>query len=304
MGDPQSASERTVVIGFDGSEQGLDALALGGLFADCFHATPVIASVLPFPPDLLSSEEQERFLGFETDEHFAVARERLSPRDSRDRVVVGSSAAKGLYELAGEEGAIAIVVGSTHRGPLGRVLPGAVGANLLQGAPCAVAVAPRGYTDRDRRSVGRVVVGFDGSAEASAALQIAAGIARQSQGTLILTTAVEPPHSYGWGEALAALAEGDIRTREQTRKQQILERGLEDVPDGVEVEDRLVDGEVADVLSGAAKDADLLVVGSRSYGPVARTFLGSASRALVERAQCPVLVVPRAGLDGARSLAG
>jgi len=38
---------------------------------------------------------------------------------------------------------------------------------------------------------------------------------------------------------------------------------------------------------------DLLMVGSRSYGPFARTLLGSVSSTLIHTAPCPVLVVPR-----------
>ena len=114
---------------------------------------------------------------------------------------------------------------------------------------------------------------------------------------MTVVTVVAPP-GYGWGEALAVLSEGELRTREQVEKREILDRGLQRIPDGVPVEARLVNGEVADVLADAATDADLLLVGSLSYGPVRRTLLGSSSAQVMHRAECPVMVLPRGGEDG------
>jgi nucleotide-binding universal stress UspA family protein len=46
-------------------------------------------------------------------------------------------------------------------------------------------------------------------------------------------------------------------------------------------------------LGQAGRELDLLIVGSRSSGPISRTFHGSVSRYLVRHATCPLLVVPR-----------
>ena len=56
-----------------------------------------------------------------------------------------SSPARGLHDTAMSEQANLIVVGSTHHGPLGRVLLGSVGERLLADAPCAVAIALPGF---------------------------------------------------------------------------------------------------------------------------------------------------------------
>ena len=61
------------------------------------------------------------------------------------RAVPCTSVTRGLQQVAEEEDALAIVVGPSHRGALGQVVPGSVGERLLHGAPCPVAVAPRGY---------------------------------------------------------------------------------------------------------------------------------------------------------------
>jgi nucleotide-binding universal stress UspA family protein len=38
---------------------------------------------------------------------------------------------------------------------------------------------------------------------------------------------------------------------------------------------------------------DLLVLGSRGFGPVMRLLIGSVSSRVIREAPCPVLVVPR-----------
>jgi nucleotide-binding universal stress UspA family protein len=55
----------------------------------------------------------------------------------------------------------------------------------------------------------------------------------------------------------------------------------------------LDDGDPAARLAEASSELDLRVVGSRRYGPVRRALLGSVSMRLVNRAACPVLIVPR-----------
>ena len=63
--------------------------------------------------------------------------------------------------------------------------------------------------------------------------------------------------------------------------------------DGVDTEPQLLHGEPAEALSEAAGDLDLLVLGSRGYGPVKGTVLGSVSARVMAAAPTPVLVVPR-----------
>jgi nucleotide-binding universal stress UspA family protein len=63
---------------------------------------------------------------------------------------------------------------------------------------------------------------------------------------------------------------------------------------GVAAEPQVVIGEPARALADAAEFADLLVLGSRRWGPISRLALGSTSEAVVRRATGPVLVLPRA----------
>ncbi|MGZ5314181.1 MAG: universal stress protein, partial [Solirubrobacterales bacterium] len=63
----------------------------------------------------------------------------------------------------------------------------------------------------------------------------------------------------------------------------------------------LKEGDPAATLSEQGAELDLIVIGSRGYGPVRAALLGAVSAQLVRTAPCPVLVTPRAsgGADGA-----
>ena len=66
--------------------------------------------------------------------------------------------------------------------------------------------------------------------------------------------------------------------------------GSGDEAAGVEVRELVGEGPPAKVLLESAKDADLLVIGSRGRGGFASAVLGSVSLACVLHARCPVLV--------------
>jgi nucleotide-binding universal stress UspA family protein len=73
------------------------------------------------------------------------------PRVAVATTVVASarSPARALHDLAEHHEASLFVLGSSRRGLVGRVLPGAVTDRLLHGAPCPVAVAPGGFSFDD-----------------------------------------------------------------------------------------------------------------------------------------------------------
>jgi nucleotide-binding universal stress UspA family protein len=54
----------------------------------------------------------------------------------------------------------------------------------------------------------------------------------------------------------------------------------------------VIEGRPADVLAGAARGADLLVLGSHGHSRVRHTVLGSVSEDCIRKAACPVVVVP------------
>lgn len=295
--DPITPGARTILIGIEDTAEGRDALALGALLAAALNAQPLVAMVLPYPRHLMNHQDLEHALAHDSHALFALARDQLSAQGVRTEALAETSPAAALYQLAEEEGAIAVVVGSTHRGVLGRVYPGSVGGNLLHGSPCAVVVAPRGYAESEEHLLSTVGVAFDGSPESFVALESAIGLARRLHASLRLITAIGPP-GYGYGEAFSVLSAGEIHTARQLEARKNLDLGLERVPDGLPVDDCLINGEAAEAIVEASQGLDLLLLGSRGYGPVRRTLLGSVATGVTNSAPCPVLVLPRAaGMD-------
>ena len=286
-----------VVIAHDGSERGDDAVALGREITGILGATPLVITVLRGPADLAAEPESDRAAEAAAAEVLNAASAQLDGLSPETCWRVSRSPAEAIYELAENERAVAIVVGASHRSPVGRAIPGSVGSALLSGAPCSVAVAPRGFADDDDRSLRRIAVAFDGSPEAWAALETAIGIAERVGGGLSVLTVAEAPH-YGYATTLSIFTDQDIESSEEKEKRRLLELAKRRIPEGLPCEMRLLRGAAGPVLAEAADGFDLMVLGSRGYGPLRRIILGSTAARFVGSAPCPVLVLPRAiGMD-------
>ena len=66
-----------------------------------------------------------------------------------------------------------------------------------------------------------------------------------------------------------------------------------DASDGGAPEGRFLEGSAAEVLAGESTELDLLVTGSRRYGPRTAVLLGGTTHSLMRSAACPGLIVPR-----------
>jgi len=209
-----------------------------------------------------------------------------------------------LAELARSEGADLVVLGSTHRGPVGRIVPGATVGHLLAKAPCGVAIAPPGFgrppdgdlgwhpLSGDAEDVGmRVVgVGFDGSPAAHQALDNAAELA-VANGAALRVYAVarryaHPPAADTSGHVAGIPTEAEV-LREQ------LHEAVAYLPREARALPVFLRGIPAVELIGAVElGVDLLVLGSRPRGPVRRALHNSVSNAVLMEASCPVLIAP------------
>lgn len=205
--------------------------------------------------------------------------------------VADPSPARALQRVAADRGAGLIVIGSAHHGRLGRVRAGDVGRGVLQAAPCPVAVAPVGF-DQHRGELLRVAVGFDDSPEAQAALDLAAAWTQEHRLTVVALSAWDLPAVQFTGTADTALV-GRLADEEPVHITEMVRRAVSRLP---EAEIEVVRGPATQVLAEA--DADLLVIGSREWGPAHRIALGSTADHLIHHAPCPLIVVPRPAAAG------
>ena len=204
------------------------------------------------------------------------------------------SPAHALQAAAEELQADLIVVGSSHHGRVGRLVAGSVARGVLSGAPCPVAVAPRDHEATRLKTIG---VGFDDSPEARIALRVAAAVAKAAGARLRAVQLVSLPVDVLAPMYPLASAPPDWEAygdREIARARAMIERVVADLLPEVDASGEVALGRPRQELAALTEDVDLLVVGSRGWGPARRVLLGGTSHHLVHHASCPVLVVPRA----------
>jgi nucleotide-binding universal stress UspA family protein len=149
---------RVILAGFDPETQDASPARFGVSAAQLTGASLVVASVCA-EPDTLTGYPHPDIEDLGSDA--TSAQERLAvDLDAGDvsiegRALRGTSAARALHEAAEREDAGMLVVGSTGRGALGRVLPGSTAERLMHGAPCAIAVVPHGWQGRPGEACAR-----------------------------------------------------------------------------------------------------------------------------------------------------
>jgi len=144
----------------------------------------------------------------------------------------------------------------------------------------------------------KIVVGINGSEASRQALRWAAGEAKLRGATLgIVHSWRRPDKASGplWpmpqlGGKFDTLAEvTEQRVAEDFLRNELDATGVEAT--GVRIERELVEGDPAETLLAAARESDLLVIGSSRDGKVGRAVLGDVAGRCVERAPCPVVIV-------------
>jgi nucleotide-binding universal stress UspA family protein len=153
-----------------------------------------------------------------------------------------------------------------------------------------VAIAPRGYAARDAQGLGVVGVAFDGTAEAELALALGQRLAAGAGATLRVIAVV--PKVVVRPSRIGHTARGYQRVLD-AHFEAALEGAGARLPSTVSYELVRLEGPPPVILAEATQRLDLIVTGSRGYGPVRRALLGGTASALVRTAHCPVVVTPR-----------
>jgi nucleotide-binding universal stress UspA family protein len=287
----------TILVGVGIRGRPDDATELGRRLADALATSLTLVHVFPYEDYPMRQpvpqfEQALHDLALE-DVRKAAATLRWSGPTELD-AIGRSSAAAGLHDLAVAKRATAIVIGPTHHKRAGRALLGSTAHRLLHGAPCPVAVAPVDYVEHasDLRSI---LVAYDGSSEAHAGLDLAARLARATGASLRLVAVLAPLTGAEAG-AWPAFGFADIELNRREGLQAELDRAIDELPPDVQARRELLEGAPGHVLEKCSAGCDLMVCGSRGYGPVGSVLLGSVSQHIVHHVKCPLLVIPRVGV--------
>lgn len=174
--------------------------------------------------------------------------------------------------LAESRTADLIVIGSRVSGRLLGLIVSSAGLELSTHALCPVVVVRPGD---DALSGSRVVIGYDGSPAADAAVEFGLDHARRHGLPARIVTVLDDEDDDH--DVLAA-----IRTHAPAHEAEIVE----------------VEGNPSELLLEWSADAQLLVVGSRGRGGFAGLLLGSVSQTMLHQSPCPVAVIPQGALEG------
>jgi len=273
---------RKVLVGVDGHIGGRDAVALATQLTTG-DGTLVLAHVYPMRGDPLHRD----YIEYETAQYVHALDVLEAARDEAGvnaelRRSASTSPGRGLHELAEMLRCDLLVLGSCRRGLLGRIMVGDDTRAALDGAPCAVAIAPAGYAD-EPATIRKIGVGYDGSPESERALEVARALAGELDACVAgLEVVSGPPYLFGGPAAADEASIEDLISDAQARVALL-----------GDVEPHGAYGRAAKELTAWGDAVDLLVVGSRGYGRVGRLVHGSTSRALANTAHCPLLVLTR-----------
>lgn len=185
-----------------------------------------------------------------------------------ERVIGGGEVRRAILDEAGHQRADLIVVGTRHLGAVRQAMVGSVSQFVAAQRECPVAVVPAEAT----RSSDRVLVGYDGSAGARAAIRWA--LENCDGDVHVVHVVVADTDLVESREALAALvpALGDEAVGRVTAESVV--------------------GDPVDVLSDPTWAAPQVVVGARSDSDQRDAIWGSVTTQLLATTERPVVVVP------------
>lgn len=159
--------------------------------------------------------------------------------------------------------------------------------------PGSTRSSTRGGNDENGVRRMRVIVGIDRSEGSRAALRLGLREAAKHHAELVLVHAYQPAFEYAHAtETTEILRAAALREAGELLEDELAQARAERRWAANRVTLRPGQGEPAEVLLAAAREDDLLVVGTNRGGLVRRLLLGSVSSKVVRFARGPVVVVP------------
>ncbi len=285
---------KDIIVGFDASPEARDAVAWAANEADARSSRLAIVSCCR------TSAASEVYSGWDATEAYGGQMEsaNIEIHDVRSAVLAAhtdldirtevraGSAGEVLAAAAGDDVELIVLGASSHKGSSAFWL-GSTPRTVVHGARCPVVVV-RGRAGAARPA--RIVVGTDGSDQATDAVRWAAGEADLHGVPLLVVHAWDYPY--------------DVTPRSGPQARELIELeanlllrsavGMAQRSSAAEVSGELIEGTPRAGLLGVAREGDLLVLGSRGRGLLTAGLFGSTVNSVLDRAHVPVAVIPAA----------
>ncbi|KXB51897.1 universal stress family protein [Corynebacterium sp. DNF00584] len=292
------AKEDIVVVAVDGSEASKNAVRWAANTAMKRGIPLRIASSYTVPQFLYAEgmvPPKELFDDLQAETLEKIEAARAVAHEVAPDIKIGHTIAEGspidmLLEMSHD--VTMVVMGSRGMGGLSGMVMGSVSASVVSHASCPVVVVREDNQVTESTKYGPVVVGVDGSEVSQKATHYAFAEAAARGAELI---AVHTWMDMQVQASLAGLSAAQAEWAEVEKEQGVLltERLAEfqaEYPD-VPVKKVIARDRPVRALADAAAGAQLLVVGSHGRGGFKGMLLGSTSRALLQNAPCPMMVV-------------
>ncbi|WIY00442.1 universal stress protein [Amycolatopsis mongoliensis] len=294
-----STTEPRITVGVDGSAGSTAAVAWAAKIASLRHLELRIVHGLQltglyYGGGLPGASAEALFDAIRADGERVVADARsLAASVDKDLVIGSELPNEPPVPMLIDESRHArlLVVGRTGTGGFTGMLVGGTAATVASHAHCPVAIVRGRHDSTAVPDSGPVVVGIDGSPNSEQALAIAFEEASLRGAPLVAV--------HAWNDITYEDTRGTARiltqpeTLEEGEQRLLVERlaGWQEKYPDVEISRKLVRDRPRHVLLKESETAQLVVVGSHGRGGFTGMLLGSTSQALVQHAQCPVLVV-------------
>ena len=288
--------ENTVVVGVDGSDASTGAVAYAANTASTRRIPLMLVTSYTMPAAMFAEgmippqpvyDELER----ECMPIIEKAREtalKVAPEIEVSHAIVEGNPSQVLIDYSRK--CKLIVLGSRGLGGIKGMVLGSVSASVASHAFSPVVVTREDTDDLDRS--GPVVVGVDGSEISTKATEWAFAEA-SARGTRLIAVHTWMDPQVQAAAAGIALTQEEWSQLEEQQRQTLSERlaGFSERYPNVEIERHVTRDRAVRALVEQSENAQLVVVGSHGRGGFTGMLLGSTSRALLQAAPCPVMVV-------------
>lgn len=279
------------VAGYDGSESACAAVRFAAAMAAAAGGRTVAVAVYRPAPQLEGGHRDGRLVQQINEQAHRRCRELLaglSVPDVEPLVLAARSPTQALHQLAAQREVALIAVGRTGKHWMTRPLAFSTAECLASGVRAPVACVPARWAGR----ILTVGVAYDATHEAEVALEYAVTLTRSLGAALRVFSAFEPVVA-GLGD-LPIAGNHALNAELRADRELALQHAVQRLPSELHAEGRLLDGDhPARALIGVGGEIDVLVTGSRGYGPPQAVVAGGTARYLLDHAPFPVLVVPR-----------